>query len=284
MTTIQARPDVISLDLVRETLDRRELLPPSVNGHRQFTAHCPAHSDGTPSLSVGEGSDGRALITCHAGCTYPEIIQALDLWTDKDHRDTCSPRIYLSEPRISLNPWQERARALGITAPPGEPFACVLPGHDHEAKIERARRGAWRYYCGAGSQTLQEVFLCQRTGIDGVLLGHDALACRWFERLDHAAGLLEPTPVELSLPDECGDTVRKVAEHIALFLGLRAASGGYPIDAPFTFARSFVIDYCGVNGKQAQMAMDTLRDLGVIERVDTVAVHGGRRAILWRLG
>jgi hypothetical protein len=90
-------------------------------------------------------------------------------------------------------------------------------------------------------------------------------------------------PVELSVPDECGETVRRVAEHIALFLGLRAASGGFGIAEPFTFARSFVIDYCGVSDKQAQMAMETLRDLGVIERVGTVAVFAGRRAILWQL-
>ena len=36
---------------------------------------CPAHKDQRPSLSVSDGSDGRTLIHCHAGCT-PEAVCA----------------------------------------------------------------------------------------------------------------------------------------------------------------------------------------------------------------
>lgn len=38
---------------------------------------CPAHDDGKPSLTVNEGSEGRVVMHCHAGCTYDEIIAAL---------------------------------------------------------------------------------------------------------------------------------------------------------------------------------------------------------------
>jgi putative DNA primase/helicase len=33
-----------------------------------FTARCPVHDDQHPSLSIGIGDDGCALLKCHAGC------------------------------------------------------------------------------------------------------------------------------------------------------------------------------------------------------------------------
>lgn len=44
-----------------------------------YTARCPAHDDSTPSLSISEGSDGRALVHCHAGCELDAILTALHL-------------------------------------------------------------------------------------------------------------------------------------------------------------------------------------------------------------
>ncbi|MET3560777.1 hypothetical protein ABID39_001488 [Bartonella japonica] len=40
-------------------------------------AHCPAHDDRLPSLSISNGNDGRLLLYCYAGCSFREIIQAL---------------------------------------------------------------------------------------------------------------------------------------------------------------------------------------------------------------
>ena len=42
-----------------------------------WKALCPAHDDDNPSLSVKVGDDGRALVYCHAGCTFPDIMTAL---------------------------------------------------------------------------------------------------------------------------------------------------------------------------------------------------------------
>jgi hypothetical protein len=44
-----------------------------------WMARCPAHEDGTPSLSITEGDDGRVLLKCHAGCATEEIVSALGL-------------------------------------------------------------------------------------------------------------------------------------------------------------------------------------------------------------
>jgi len=44
-----------------------------------WVARCPAHEDKRPSLSVGEGREGRALLKCHAGCSPEAICVALGL-------------------------------------------------------------------------------------------------------------------------------------------------------------------------------------------------------------
>ena len=62
-----------------------------------FMARCPAHDDGTASLSLKEGSDRRVLMHCHAGCAVPIIVAALgltmnDLYLPDTHgRPTTSP-------------------------------------------------------------------------------------------------------------------------------------------------------------------------------------------------
>lgn len=53
-----------------------------------WTARCPAHDDRAPSLSISEGSDGRVLLHCHAGCDTADIVTRLglsesDLFADK---------------------------------------------------------------------------------------------------------------------------------------------------------------------------------------------------------
>lgn len=45
----------------------------------QFYGPCPAHEDRNFSLSVGTGRDGRALLTCHAGCVTADIVAGLGL-------------------------------------------------------------------------------------------------------------------------------------------------------------------------------------------------------------
>jgi len=44
-----------------------------------WQSHCPAHNDRSPSLSIGEGAEGRALIKCHAGCSADAICEAIGL-------------------------------------------------------------------------------------------------------------------------------------------------------------------------------------------------------------
>lgn len=74
------------------------------------SARCPAHDDQQASLSLADGSDGRLLLRCHAGCTFETIIRGLrvrNLLTD-------SVPINLGRIRFGAN-----GSAGGGAAPPG---------------------------------------------------------------------------------------------------------------------------------------------------------------------
>lgn len=46
---------------------------------RGWSSRCPSHNDKSPSLSVREADDGRILLHCFAGCTTPEVCNALGI-------------------------------------------------------------------------------------------------------------------------------------------------------------------------------------------------------------
>jgi len=62
---------------ILQALEERDCNPRQ-NG-KEWTACCPAHTDHNPSLSISEGSDGRVLLYCHAGCPVDAICDAVGL-------------------------------------------------------------------------------------------------------------------------------------------------------------------------------------------------------------
>jgi len=69
------------IEVVWDALEARDRRPRGPE--HQFTALCPAHDDHEPSLSVGEGKDGKAVVTCHAGCRREDVLAELGLgWKD----------------------------------------------------------------------------------------------------------------------------------------------------------------------------------------------------------
>lgn len=44
-----------------------------------WSAKCPVHDDRRPSLSIGEGDDGRALLDCKKGCPTGDVVAAVGL-------------------------------------------------------------------------------------------------------------------------------------------------------------------------------------------------------------
>jgi hypothetical protein len=110
-------------------------LPDPKRNNKGWTAHCPAHEDKNPSLSISEGDAGRALVHCHAGCTPAAITAALGL-TLKDLM-----------PAKAL-PQSKRARKL--TAKAGEMFATAddaLAVLDHRIG---SRVALWTYHNDIG--------------------------------------------------------------------------------------------------------------------------------------
>ena len=70
-------------------------------GNGAWVALCPAHDDRNPSLSVKTGDDGRALIHCHAGCSFEAIVAALGLGVNGNGAGhvTARPSLPAKEPR-----------------------------------------------------------------------------------------------------------------------------------------------------------------------------------------
>jgi hypothetical protein len=63
------------------------------NGDQQWKAVCPSHDDSNPSLSIGIGAKKKVLLSCHAGCTYSEVMESL---IDRVQERACEYR-YLDE-------------------------------------------------------------------------------------------------------------------------------------------------------------------------------------------
>lgn len=63
--------------------DPLELLLPRLQGVKRYgsrhVAYCPGHKDGTQSLSLSRGNDGRVLLHCYAGCETRDVLAAVGL-------------------------------------------------------------------------------------------------------------------------------------------------------------------------------------------------------------
>lgn len=82
---------------------------PSGNG---WIACCPAHEDRSPSLSITEGDDGRALIKCHAKCTTAAICAALGMSMSDLFADSRGKKSGKSQSQSAPMPKGERFATL----------------------------------------------------------------------------------------------------------------------------------------------------------------------------
>jgi hypothetical protein len=111
----------LTTDPLRTVYDALERHSADPRGpEHKFTARCPAHEDRSPSLSVAEGADGRALVYCFSGCETRDIIAAVGLaWADlfpPGHRHA-RPSPILARPSATREPVDlvlQALRELGI--------------------------------------------------------------------------------------------------------------------------------------------------------------------------
>jgi len=88
----------------------RDNLLPRLEGVRMsggsWMARCPAHDDGTASLSISRGTTQPAVLKCHAGCDPGSVLDALGLTWDT----LCTPR----EERPVRGEWTPNGPATAV--------------------------------------------------------------------------------------------------------------------------------------------------------------------------
>lgn len=134
-----------------------------------WIARCPTHADRDPSLSIRDGSDGKVLVRCHAGCDQADVIGVLR----------------------SRGLWSVRS-AIAVITGHKQTTACHKPVSDHERKrrSEAADR-LWRSCMPAGD-TLAETYLRARGITDPI-----PPSLRFHPRLKHPSGTHWPAMVAL---------------------------------------------------------------------------------------
>jgi hypothetical protein len=73
-------PERLTLDAILPHLRTKRVS--KRNGERHVLAHCPAHDDANPSLSLTEKADGTLLWKCFAGCSQDAVREALERLAD----------------------------------------------------------------------------------------------------------------------------------------------------------------------------------------------------------
>jgi hypothetical protein len=69
-------PERLTLDAILPRLRTKRIS--KRNGERHVLAHCPAHDDANPSLSLTEKADGTLLWKCFAGCSQEAVQRELE--------------------------------------------------------------------------------------------------------------------------------------------------------------------------------------------------------------
>lgn len=72
------------IEHVVDCLNAHQCKPKQSGTSGEWSSKCPVQAnhkngDKNPSLSIGEGPDGKVLLHCHAGCTTPDVARALGL-------------------------------------------------------------------------------------------------------------------------------------------------------------------------------------------------------------
>jgi hypothetical protein len=138
-------------------LDLLDAVGSGQHGSCRTRGQCPGHVDRDPSLSVGEGRMGQALLHCFAECELAEVLAALNvpdryLWTPPP----VSAAEYVREftppitfPPVSQNPRNPRNRLAGFRVAGFHRYTETVrlvrfrSGDDKAVEWESLRGGCW---------------------------------------------------------------------------------------------------------------------------------------------
>jgi hypothetical protein len=192
---------------------------------------------------------------------------------------------------------EARARALGIIAPLGDRFPCIIEGHEHQARLVLASAGVWKYRCAGDTRTpaalpgLPHAYALAAYAAAGNHQPNvsDTELARWSDRLEHEAGLSDRSPLDVPVPDDAPMSARLLAPVIGQLVGLRDPERwSYGRDM-FTFSRGmqeegqpfvpgFGPAYSGLSQETVRRGLRALEAIGHIERAGKIGP-----ATLWRL-
>jgi DNA-binding transcriptional ArsR family regulator len=130
-------PERLTLDAILPYLRTKRVS--KRNGERHVLAHCPAHDDANPSLSLTEKADGTLLWKCFAGCSQDAVREALERLAD-------------TQPATAQPIAPRNGRTGKRSTPPYRPVRLAELAEDKQLDAEKLR--AWhahdiRYAPGA---------------------------------------------------------------------------------------------------------------------------------------
>jgi len=132
--------------------------PPRRSG-KGYLARCPAHGDRRPSLTIGEGADGRVLLNCFAGCRPENVVAALGL----SMKDLFPERPASERPRrqvpVPFPSWIEADSAWAGITHAGRWLLVVLARHCWHVLDAAGSLG----HAGASKEVLSEASMSRST-------------------------------------------------------------------------------------------------------------------------
>ncbi|MGV0646719.1 AAA family ATPase [Mycolicibacterium sp. XJ2546] len=200
-------------------------------GDRKARAQCPAHDDGSPSLSIGPRNDGNGVVlTCHADCDTSDVLAALnmrmaDLFDDSGLRDIYAPRrnyrypdgrvVHRKPGKSFPQSGNKKGRALfhGDRII-GSPTVYVVEGEKDVEAIEAIDGTAVCPAMGAGKAHLAD--WSPLTGLDVIIVGDKDDAGR--KHADTIADLLRGIAANVRIVEAA--VGKDAADHVAADKGL----------------------------------------------------------------
>ena len=133
-------------------------------GANKWVACCPAHEDRSPSLAVKEGSDGRVLLHCFAGCEVEDILGAVgltfsDIMPERLPEHRYEPQRPYFDARQVLECISHEAMVVALIA---EQYAVLVSPADGQRLLKAKSRISRALYAGPPLKTPPELKTIRR--------------------------------------------------------------------------------------------------------------------------
>ena len=215
---------------------------------------CPAHADGSPSLSLSEGRDGAVLVHCFAGCTVHQVMHALGL----DLVRLFEPHVYSPERVLG---WQLRKPTFAAFSPSGGSGGSKRIGRSittvHHVYVPDAVRLERTRYAGGGKKCRWEV----KDGRDwNYAEGLDLASLPLYEHREILMGASARDPVVVCESESSVDAMLKAGIYATTWAGGAASPQLHTLKEALAGARVVLIPDNDPPGRKCGEAIaDALR-------------------------